>query len=188
MATLYSALFSLIACALLIKRYFIFELWINMKPKFLLMTAIIVLPLLYWLSNNAAEFVLANDGQAKPLSTNACMFGQDVCEVSLPKESYLVSVVNDFSGGQAIQLQIEPKLIKNVSSKALQGIHFLLQGKTMYMGISETELQLVNGKWVGLLRIPFCTTKVMQWQLDMTMTDASGEKYQARYEFEMKHG
>lgn len=158
-----------------------------MKPKFLLMTAIIVMPLLYWLSNNAAEFVLAGDWQAKPLSTNACVFGQDVCEVSLPKESYLISVVNDFSADQAIQLEVEPNAIAGVQSSGLQGIHFLLQGKTMYMGISETRLQLVNGKWVGLLRIPFCTTEVMQWQLDMTMTDAKGEKYQTRYEFEMKH-
>jgi hypothetical protein len=146
------------------------------------------MPLLYWLSNNAAELILANDGQATRLSTNACLFGQNVCEINLPKQNYLISVINDFSAGQAIQLEVEPNAIKGVQSSALQGIHFLLQGKTMYMGMSEAQLQLVNGKWVGLLRIPFCTTEVMQWQLDMNITDDKGEKYQVRYEFEMKHG
>ena len=74
------------------------------------------------------------------------------------------------------------------SAKALQGIHLLLQGKTMYMGISETHLQYVDGKWVGLLRIPFCTTEVMRWQLDMTMTNEQGKQFVARYEFDMEHG
>lgn len=158
-----------------------------MKPKFLLIASLVALPILYWLSNNAAELVLANNEGAKPLSTKSCNFGEDVCEISINKQDYLISVVNDFSAGQAIQLEIEPRLIKGSPPEILQGIHFLLQGKAMYMGISETQLQYVDGKWVGLLRIPFCTTDVMQWQLDMTVSDHKGDSYLARYEFDMEH-
>jgi hypothetical protein len=156
-----------------------------MKPKFLLLISVVALPLLYWISNNAAELVLADTENATKISTNACQFGQDVCEVSIDQQDYLVSVVNDFSAGQAIQIEVEPKQLTGREQNNLEGVHFLLQGKTMYMGISETQLQFVDGKWVGLLRIPFCTTQVMLWQLDMTLQE-SGDSYLARYEFEMK--
>lgn len=156
-----------------------------MKPKFLLLISVVALPLLYWISNNAAEFVLADTENATKISTNACQFGQDVCEVSIDQQDYLVSVVNDFSAGQAIQIEVEPKQLTGREQNNLEGVHFLLQGKTMYMGISETQLQFVDGKWVGLLRIPFCTTQVMLWQLDMTLQE-SGDNYLARYEFEMR--
>lgn len=156
-----------------------------MKPKFLLLISVVALPLLYWVSNNAAELVLADTENVTKISTNACQFGQDVCEVSIDQQDYLVSVVNDFSAGQAIQIEVEPKSSKGRGENALDKIHFLLQGKTMYMGISETQLQFVDGKWVGLLRIPFCTTQVMLWQLDMTIQE-SGSSYLARYEFEMR--
>jgi len=156
-----------------------------MKPKFLLLISIVALPLLYWISNNAAELVLADTENATKISTNACQFGQDVCEVSIDQQDYLVSVVNDFSAGQAIQIEVEPKQLTGREQNNLEGVHFLLQGKTMYMGISETQLQFVDGKWVGLLRIPFCTTQVMLWQLDMTLQE-SGDNYLARYEFEMR--
>ncbi|KZM43149.1 hypothetical protein OA92_10430 [Marinomonas sp. SBI22] len=156
-----------------------------MKPKFLLLISVVALPLLYWISNNAAEFVLADTENATKISTNACQFGQDVCEVSIDQQDYLVSVVNDFSAGQAIQIEVEPKQLTGREQNNLESVHFLLQGKTMYMGISETQLQFVDGKWVGLLRIPFCTTQVMLWQLDMTLQE-SGDNYLARYEFEMR--
>ncbi|KJZ15958.1 hypothetical protein TW85_03495 [Marinomonas sp. S3726] len=156
-----------------------------MKPKFLLLISVVALPLLYWISNNAAELVLADTENATKISTNACQFGQDVCEVSIDQQDYLVSVVNDFSAGQAIQIEVEPKQLTGREQNNLEGVHFLLQGKTMYMGISETQLQFVDGKWVGLLRIPFCTTQVMLWQLDMTLQE-SGDNYLARYEFEMR--
>jgi hypothetical protein len=156
-----------------------------MKPKFLLLISVVALPLLYWISNNAAELVLADTENATKISTNACQFGQDVCEVSIDQQDYLVSVVNDFSAGQAIQIEVEPKQLTGREQNNLEGVHFLLQGKTMYMGISETQLQFVDGKWVGLLRIPFCTTQVMLWQLDMTLQER-GDNYLARYEFEMR--
>lgn len=158
-----------------------------MKSKFLILVAIISFPLLYWFSNGAAELILANDTSAIPISNNACQFGQEVCEVSIEQQVYLVSVVNDFSAGQAIQIEVEPKLSAGSKQDALEGVHFLLQGKTMYMGISETQLQYVDGKWVGILRIPFCTTEVMLWQLDMTLQD-SDDNYVARYEFEVRQG
>ncbi|MGB0944380.1 MAG: hypothetical protein ACPGUE_18365 [Marinomonas sp.] len=156
-----------------------------MKPKFLLLISVVALPLLYWISNNAAELVLADAENATKISTNACQFGQDICEVSIDQQDYLVSVVNDFSAGQAIQIEVEPKQLTGREQNNLEGVHFLLQGKTMYMGISETQLQFVDGKWVGLLRIPFCTTQVMLWQLDMTLQER-GDNYLARYEFEMR--
>lgn len=157
-----------------------------MKPKFLLLISVIALPLLYWVSNNAAEVVLADNREAQMLSTHECQFGQDICEVSIDQQDYLISVVNDFSAGQAIQIEVEPKPLTGVEQSDLENVHFLLQGKTMYMGISETQLQYVDGKWVGLLRIPFCTTQVMLWQLDMTMQERGGSSYLARYEFEMR--
>ena len=157
-----------------------------MKPKYLLVAAVVVLPLLYWLSNHAAKIILSSAGEAKTLSTNACRFGEEVCQVNIKGQDYTISVVNGFSAGQAIQLEVEAVGASDFSEQ-LQGIHFQLQGKTMYMGISETDLQFIEGKWVGLLRIPFCTTDVMQWQLDMTVSDEDSIKYLARYEFEMRH-
>ena len=157
-----------------------------MKPKYLLVAAVVVLPLLYWLSNYAAKIILSGAGEAKTLSTNTCRFGEEVCQVNIKGQDYTISVVNGFSAGQAIQLEVEAVGASDFS-KQLQGIYFQLQGKTMYMGISETDLQLIEGKWVGLLRIPFCTTDVMQWQLDMTVSDEDSIKYLARYEFEMRH-
>lgn len=159
-----------------------------MNPKFLFLLSVIALPVLFWLSNNAAEQVMSKNSDAEEVSTRDCQFGEDVCEVSIEGENYLISVVNDFSAGQAIQLEFMSKTNAESSAKALQGIHLLLQGKTMYMGISETHLQYVDGKWVGLLRIPFCTTEVMRWQLDMTMTNEQGKQFVARYEFDMEHG
>lgn len=159
-----------------------------MKPKLLMLSVLIVLPLLYWLSNYAAEQVLDQNAEAQVISTNGCQFGKDVCQIKLQKQSYLVSVVNDFTAGQAIQIEVEPKVKQVASVKPLQNIQLLLQGKTMYMGISEAQLQYVDGKWVGLLRIPFCTTDVMLWQLDMTIKASNGSEYMAKYEFEMRHG
>lgn len=159
-----------------------------MKPKFLLLISLVSLPLLYWISNNAAELVVRDTENLKTLSTNECQFGRDVCEVSTGQQDYLVTVVNDFSAGQAIQIEVEPKQLEGKRQNDLKKVHFLLQGKTMYMGISETQLQYVDGKWVGLLRIPFCTTQVMLWQLDMTIQETSGSSYLARYEFEMRQG
>ena len=157
-----------------------------MKPKYLLVAAVVVLPLLYWLSNHASKIILSSAGEAKTLSTNACRFGEEVCQVNITGQDYTISVENGFSAGQAIQLEVEA-VGASGSSEKLQSIHFQLQGKTMYMGISETDLQFIEGKWVGLLRIPFCTTDVMQWQLDMTVSDENSIKYLARYEFEMRH-
>lgn len=157
-----------------------------MKPKYLLVAAVVVLPLLYWLSNHAAKIILSSADEAKNLSINACQFGEEVCRVNIKEQDYTISVVNGFSAGQAIQLEVEAVGASGFSEQ-LQGIHFQLQGKTMYMGISETDLQFIEGKWVGLLRIPFCTTDVMQWQLDMTVSDDNSIKYLARYEFEMRH-
>lgn len=57
----------------------------------------------------------------------------------------------------------------------------------MYMGVVQAALQQNNNSWMGDLYLPFCTTKKMDWILDINFVTYTGRQYQARVEFTIKN-
>lgn len=61
-----------------------------------------------------------------------------------------------------------------------------LEGKTMYMGVNEYQLDLAQGTlYRGNIRIPVCTTEKMDWLMSISVPEANVAPIV--YEFSISH-
>jgi len=71
----------------------------------------------------------------------------------------------------------------NLSGDAPQRVWIDLQGKTMYMGINQRDLQPTEGVWKAPASLGVCTTGMMRWVLRLILEQHQRQQIY-RFEFD----
>lgn len=156
-----------------------------MNTKLSIILTLTLIPILFFASKSASDFVAPSINTSKMLDVDSCDFGVTVCKASYNDHVVLISSQNDLTAQGPIKVRVD---VESADVSAMfEDVQLVLQGKTMYMGIVQLQLQRDENGWLGDLYVPFCTTEKMDWVLDVNFTSVSGERYQAQLEFQLSH-
>ncbi|TBR41241.1 hypothetical protein CBF23_010510 [Marinomonas agarivorans] len=156
-----------------------------MNNKLYLLLTLTCLPVIFFASQYASKFVLPTQDQAELLAIENCEFGVRVCVTSFQEQDILIATENSLTTDEPIQIRIATNT-KEIAHQFAR-VELVLQGKTMYMGVVQTPLKLVEDVWQGELYIPFCTTEKMDWLLTANFFTHSGQQLQTNIEFQISH-
>lgn len=177
-----------------------------MNTKFYLLLTLICLPFLYFASQYASQLVLPSNHEVELLSVNDCEFGVTECLIIYQNKKIVITTANGLTTNTPMQIRVavqniadQNAVIQNNETQSVEiqssaskvddfaNVKLVLQGKTMYMGIVQTQLVFKEKIWQGELYLPFCTTEKMDWVLNVDMVTRSGKQLQAQIEFQISH-
>lgn len=92
-----------------------------------------------------------------PLASQACEF-----ETTFGSAKFTL-LPQPPSSKEGINLELQ------LSDQQPEKVWVDLQGKEMYMGVNQTNLQLENGSWAAPATLGVCTTGEMLWELTLIL-------------------